>query len=40
MSGEKNRGAPKRQTKKPKTSAVAKAAKKEAARNVGKPAPS
>jgi len=40
MSGEKSRGAPKRQAKKPKTNAVAKAAKKEAARNAAKPAPS
>jgi hypothetical protein len=40
MSGEKSRGAPKRQPKKPQTSAVTKAARKEAARNTGRPAPS
>jgi hypothetical protein len=35
MAGEKTRGAPKKQQKKPKASAVAKAAKKQAARTAG-----
>jgi hypothetical protein len=35
VAGEKTRGAPKKQQKKPKASATAKAAKKQAARNAG-----
>ncbi|HEY4870008.1 MAG TPA: hypothetical protein VII79_08380 [Candidatus Dormibacteraeota bacterium] len=35
MAGEKTRGAPKKQQKKPKAAATAKAAKKLAARNAG-----